>query len=217
MKENYHTRRTRDLKERLLNSGITFIDLDSDFGGSNKPVRAKCDCSEIINTLPHNLLKRGANCKICRYKKVSVANRKHSAPEWFQQRFKSIENRCTNIKNKHYKNYGGRGIKLEFNSVDEMWSHMEKLDNCGRKLTIDRINNNGNYTEGNLRWVSHLIQNNNQRKKVVGVRRVNGSPNFQARITKYGKGVHLGTFKTYEEAARAVQEANKNKIGEYYG
>ena len=73
--------------------------------------------------------------------------------------------RCHNSNNRHYKNYGGRGI-----SVCEKWrkSYPAFLADVGRKphpaLTIDRYpNNDGNYEPGNVRWATRKEQTENRR------------------------------------------------------
>ena len=74
--------------------------------------------------------------------------------------------RCFNIHGKDWKNYGGRGIR-----VCEEWSRcggFERfIEHIGRrpspKHQIDRINNDGNYEPGNVRWVTQSVQNYNKR------------------------------------------------------
>ena len=79
-----------------------------------------------------------------------------------------MRHRCNNDKNEHY---GGRGIKI----CDE-WLGTEGLINFYNwamangyqdDLTIDRINNNGNYEPDNCRWTTMKVQNNNKRTNII--------------------------------------------------
>lgn len=78
-----------------------------------------------------------------------------------------INNRCYNYNNKDYKNYGQRGIKVYSfwrNNLDSYYNYCIKLENAFEKnYSIDRINNNGNYEPGNIRFVLHKVQCNNRR------------------------------------------------------
>lgn len=73
--------------------------------------------------------------------------------------------RCTNPMNPQWKDYGGRGI-----TVCDEWqkSYMEFLSHVGRrptpKHTIERINNDGNYEPGNVKWALRKDQQRNRRK-----------------------------------------------------
>lgn len=81
----------------------------------------------------------------------------------------AIMQRCYNKKHKSYHSYGGRGI-----AIWEPWKsdrvafiqYIEALPGSNDpKLSLDRINNDGNYEPGNLRWATMKQQGNNRRKK----------------------------------------------------
>lgn len=74
-----------------------------------------------------------------------------------QHVFANIKGRCNKKTWVGYHNYGGRGIKCEWNSFQEFLQDMGNSYNCKnkKKLTLDRINNDGNYCKDNCRWVTH--------------------------------------------------------------
>lgn len=73
--------------------------------------------------------------------------------------------RCTNPNFEHWADYGGRGI-----TVCKRWRHSfaDFFVDMGKRptgTTIDRINNDGNYTKQNCRWATPKMQRANQRPR----------------------------------------------------
>ena len=70
--------------------------------------------------------------------------------------FYNIRRRCTVPNCREYKWYGNRGIKCLFESADEFVDYVTNVLQVNpRGLDCDRIDNDGNYEKGNIRFVTH--------------------------------------------------------------
>lgn len=80
-----------------------------------------------------------------------------------------IKARCYNKNNERYCNYGGRGITVCDEWINDFQSFYDWSLNNGYadNLTIDRIDNNGNYEPLNCRWTDTYTQNRNRRSNVI--------------------------------------------------
>jgi hypothetical protein len=82
----------------------------------------------------------------------------------------NMKRRCYNKNCHNYNNYGGRGITvcqewLNDYAIFKEWALSRGYD---RGLSIDRINNNGNYEPSNCRWATAKVQNSNKRYRPKG-------------------------------------------------
>ena len=122
-------------------------------------------------------------------------------------------NRCYNAELLSYKNYGARGIAVcnEWLAVKNFINDMYPSFKEG--LTIDRIDNNLNYSKDNCRWVPKTIQARNTRKIIStntsGFRGVcwhKRNKKFTVTIGINSKNVHLGSFDDPIDAAKAYDK-----------
>lgn len=87
---------------------------------------------------------------------ITVADYKACVKIW-----SGIKQRCENPKALHYKDYGGRGIKLRFDSLEALLTEVGPRP--GENYTLDRKQANGHYEPGNVRWATRAEQNRNKR------------------------------------------------------
>lgn len=135
------------------------------FAGTKKGAAiwlCRCDCGRE-RTLNTRSLTSG-NSKSCGCYRTDRGG-KEKRREYFQ--WYNAKNRCTNPKAQNYHRYGGRGIEMcerWLLSFDLFYHDMGK---CPQGMTLDRVNNDGNYEPQNCRWATPLSQTRNRSMTIM--------------------------------------------------
>ena len=154
-----------EVKEGERYGRLTIIREVEPAGSIHKRVRrflCRCDCgNETICRLPN--LKSGTTKSCGCYRKFVSSNRRdchHLQNTRIYRIWCGMKRRCYNKHNEHFDRYGGRGIivcdewKTDFMNFYD-WAMSNGYDD---KLSIDRINNEGNYEPSNCRWANQKQQ-----------------------------------------------------------
>lgn len=138
----------------------------------------KCFCGKEYEVNPHTFKYHGSKGCGCARSESRKAARKKQAPPNFKHGqsktpiytvYHSMIRRCYEPHNKAYKYYGGRGITVcdEWkNDFNAFYNWVTKSDYI-HGLQIDRIDNNGNYSPDNCRFVSAKKNAQNTRSNLL--------------------------------------------------
>jgi hypothetical protein len=125
--------------------------------------------------------------------------------------YRNAKMRCNNPKSDSYSNYGARGVAFLFSSFAEFFADLGVRPSHAH--SVDRIDTNGNYAPGNLRWATMSQQAFTRRKEVSasslykGVSWHKPSHKWQARIKIRGRLIYLGIFPDQNSASAAYETA----------
>ena len=166
---------------RIITNGLTSIGDKSGpltiighefFAKRIRFVVVECKCGEVRVVEPRRFLAKSQKplaCGQCSLIEsgghVSACHNKH----YLYYTWTSMIARCRDRWRASWKNYGGRGISVcnEWRSSFPAFVRWAMENGHQHGLTLDRINNDGNYEPSNCRWVSVIHQGNNKRTNTV--------------------------------------------------
>lgn len=159
---------TRDLSGQRFGR-LLVLDWSSD-NGNERRWNCKCDCGRILPVLASSLVRKNKASRSCGCisKEVQQSRMfKHGlarSPEYVA--WAGAKSRCFNSRNPEWKRYGKRGVTMCFEwveSFEKFYKHIGPRPLP--KLTLERINNDGNYEPGNVCWATRKQQAQNMRHR----------------------------------------------------
>lgn len=187
----------------------------------------RCDCGNYSIVAGDDLKSGGTSSCGClerenleRISKMSVHGMSKSK---LHRVWRMMKDRCSNTKNKKYRIYGGRGIAVCEEWLNDFQTFYDwSMDNGYMEgLSIDRIDVNGNYCPENCRWATPKQQSNNTRNnhflhhngeahtisewaEITGIERCT----ISARINRYGWPIEKALTEPVKQRS-AIKAVNK--------
>ena len=151
-----------------------------------------CDCGNVKNIVYNSLssgLTKSCGClKKEKSQATGLKNKdsgKHNMSNTSTYRsYVDMKNRCYNKHSKKYYRYGGRGITVCDRWLESFENFLEDMGEKPNGLTLDRIDNNGNYEPNNYRWATITQQNINKEKSDMWGIRKEKNGKYSMRISR---------------------------------
>lgn len=146
--------------------------------GANKqnfPVwKCVCDCGNTTYVSQYSLSSLSTKSCGCLTRKLNylrftkVKHGLYTRDKRLHHSWANMMRRCYCEHTDQYKDYGGRGIEVcyEWRTDPANFEKWALANGYAESLTLDRVDNNGNYTQENCRWVSRQEQNKNRRTTI---------------------------------------------------
>lgn len=132
------------------------------------------------------------------------------------QTWSHMKQRCLNVNNDRYEDYGGRGITVCARWLDFM-AFYEDMGPRPPGMTLNRIDNERGYEPGNCAWATRKQQQNNMRRnvsyRIKGQRMTAAEINEQYGVSQTTFLTRLGRGWTVEQAATIPVSGKRGRRG----
>lgn len=185
-------------------------------GAMRRRVACRCDCGGVTTVILESLTSNKTTSCGC-FQKECMANawRKNvthgrSCTKEHKQ-WDSMKQRCLNPNHEFFYHYGGRGIKVCDSWLESFENFFADMGECPEGLTLDRIENEGNYEPSNCRWATRGEQSRNRRGVVILT-----LGNDSMCIAEWARriGMHEDTLRRRIKTGWTVEEALTTPTGE---
>ena len=167
-----------------------------------------CVCGNVVEVSRDKLTT--GNTKSCGCLKIETARARrlrHGATAYYQvcreySAWQAMIRRCEGERRRDFRFYGGRGI-----TVCAAWRHdfptfLRDVGECPSGFTLDRIDPNGHYEPGNVRWADWSTQRENRRQRTHNPMAV---INLAATL-----GIHVATLSARLRQGFTVDQITQN-------
>ena len=168
--------------------------------------KCRCECgNEKIIEAANLKNNHSISCGCYKKEKISTINGLSKQYKMLYKIYYAMKRRCYNNKYISYANYGGRGIKVCDRWLESFENFLEDMkDTYQEGLSIDRINNDGNYEPSNCKWSTAKEQARNRRDNKLTLEKVNEIRNSYLTQKELAK--------IYNISVSTIKDIKNNKI-----